>query len=283
MQKIKPGTRLSTDRKVLVWVFLLFTLIALIQFLQYFIAYNSSYPFPWRWNLGLTFGTFYTYYVFVPIIFRACQKLQSWQLSISRWLGFHLLLALVFGLLHLSIINLIEWLQVRAFSEEGYLALFRWKIARYLHLEILMYAFITGIWYVVQLLRWRQASKGEATGVLETKHPKLTRLKVKNGGDTRFVEIDQIRWLEAYDNYVKCHLAGHYLLVRSTLSGIEKELDPSGFQRIHRSCIVALAEVEKIKSQGGKSEVILHDGTALRLSKTYKQRLEQRLFGDSPA
>lgn len=281
MQKTKSVRWISTDKKVLVWIFLLFTLIAGLQFLQYFIAYNSSYPFPWQWNLGLTFGTFYSYFLFVPGIFWSSRKLKSMQLPIGRWVMAHLLLALVIALAHLSLINVIEWWQVKSWSESDYGQLYRWKIARYLHLEILMYAFITGIWYVVQLLRWRKVSKGEPTGKLEINDPKLTRLRIKNGSDVSYVPVEEIRWLEAYDNYVKCFVNSGYLMVRSTLSGLEKDLDSEQFLRTHRSCIVAIKEVQKIRNQEGKHLAVLLDGTELKLSKTYKKSLESRLKAPS--
>lgn len=282
MQDHKSGGWISTDQKVIFWIFLLFTGVSSLQFLQYFIAYNSSYPFPWRWNLGLTFGTFYSYYLFVFLIFWFCRKLKSQQPLIVVWLMWHLLLAVGIGLAHLAMVNLIEWVQVKNFMEHSFMQSYRWKLAGYLHLEVLMYAFIAGIWYVVQLLRWRKASKGETTGELEKSQPKISRLKVRNGSETSYVDVSQIRWLAAYDNYVKCHLTNRYVLVRATLSGLEKDLDPERFQRIHRSCLVALPEVSHISSKGGKYEVILGDDTTLRLSKTYKTPLEKRLKQPMP-
>lgn len=277
MQVHKSGGWISSDRKVIFWIFLLFTGISSLQFLQYFIAYNNSYPFPWRWNLGLTFGTFYSYFPFVLLIFEACRKLKSRQPRIAAWLMWHLFLAVGIGLAHLALVNLTEWVQVKNFAEHGFMQSYRWKLAGYLHLELLMYAFISGIWYVVQLLRWRKASKGEITGELEKDRPKISRLKVKNGLETSYVNVSEIRWFEAYDNYVKCHLPNRYVLVRATLTGLEKDLDPKRFQRIHRSCLVALPEVSHIRSREGKYEVLLQDDTSLRLSKTYKSQLEKRL------
>lgn len=277
MQKSKLQRLIGTDNQLLVWVFLLFTLISGIQFLQYFIAYNSSYPFPWRWNLGLTFGTFYTYFLWVPLILLGCRWFKSKQLIPIYWWTAHVVLALVVSLAHLAMVNFIEWWQIRSFSEVGFIQSYRWKLARYLHLEVLMYAFITGIWYGTQLLRWRSASKGKSTGELETSEPKLTRIRVKEGGEISYIAVNEIRWLTAYDNYVKCHVQNGYVLVRATLSGLEKRLDREQFQRIHRSCVVAMKEVVKIRSKAGKHTVVLQDETELSLSKTYKAALENRL------
>lgn len=283
MQKMKTGDWLGSDRKVIFLIFLLFTLIATLQFLQYFIAYNSSYPFPWRWNLGLTYGTFYSYFPFVPLILQICRRLKSDRPPLKAWLLVHFLMALAVGIVHLAIVNWIEWVQVKSFTEVSYFTSYRWKLARYLHLEVLMYSLIAGIWYVVQLLRWRRASKGQTTAELEVSKPRLSRLKVKNGRDVSFIDIAQIRWLEAYDNYVKCRVADRFVLVRATLTGLEKDLDPTQFNRIHRSCIVAINEVAKIRSSEGKYEVLLHDGTALKLSKTYKKRIEDLLATNESA
>lgn len=277
MQRTPLAKLINKDHKVLWLIFGLLTLVSAIQYFQYFIAYNGSYAFPWKWNLGLTFGTFYTYFLFVPGIFWLNGRLGDRGLKAGRALVTHLFTALAVSAAHLLLIQLIEWAQVRHFADYTFSSAYRWKLAGYLHLELLAYAFITGTWHGVRLLRWRLVSKGLPTGEAEPGRQILERIKVKNGTETSYINVSDIRWIEAYDNYIKCYLKDRFVLVRATMAGTEKLLDAEQFQRIHRSCIVALKEVSAVRSSGGKYEVLLHNDTVLNLSRSYKSVLESRI------
>lgn len=63
-----------------------------------------------------------------------------------------------------------------------------------------------------------------------------------------------------------------------TLSTLERQLDPARFVRIHRSTLVRAAVVKELQPlTHGESLVVLHDGTLLKLSRTYRERLQQLL------
>jgi len=277
MSQFSLNRFIDSEKKLLRLVFILFTLISGVQYLQYFIAYNSSYPFPWKYNLGITFGTFYTYFLLVPGIFLVAsvaraRVIVNWQLVIV-----HLMTGLVISCLHLLLVQLIEWVQVYRFSEATFTQAFRWKLARWLHLELLLYTVLVAARYGVNNLNWKKVADSTVTAEVEKAKEYLSAVKVKTGYETRYVAIDEVRWIEAYDNYIKCFMKEGFVVVRSTLSGVEKELDPETFQRIHRSCIVALKEVDKIRGNGGNYEVVLKDKTSLRLSRTYRAALEQKV------
>lgn len=271
-------TRLiDSEKKLLRLIFILFTLISGVQYLQYFIAYNSSYPFPWKYNVGITFGTFYTWFLLVPIVFLLAEKVRgglrvNWQL-----VAVHLFIGLFISCLHLLLVQLIEWAQVYRFSEITFTQAYRWKLARWLHLELLLYTVLVAARYGVNNLSWKKATYGATTAEVQKTTEFLSTVKVKTGSETRYVAIDQLRWIEAYDNYIKCFMEDGFVVVRSTLSGIEKGLDSTAFQRIHRSCIVALKEVDSIRGNGSNYEAVLKGGDALRLSRTYKSALEQKM------
>jgi two-component system LytT family response regulator len=101
-----------------------------------------------------------------------------------------------------------------------------------------------------------------------------TRLLVKDGERMFFVPVERIDWLEAEGNYVRLHCGREAHLVRATLSGMEEQLDPSRFTRIHRSTIVNLDRVKEVRPWfAGDYLVKLHDGGELRLSRRYRDRL----------
>jgi two-component system LytT family response regulator len=114
---------------------------------------------------------------------------------------------------------------------------------------------------------------------------KNDRLIVRSAGRVTFLRITEIDWIEAADYYVCLHTAGRTHLLRRTLTEMEKDLDPGAFCRIHRSTIVNLARVRELRlDAGGEYEVVLHDSTALRMSRGYRNALQSLLGArESPA
>ncbi|HTS15958.1 MAG TPA: LytTR family DNA-binding domain-containing protein [Verrucomicrobiae bacterium] len=102
----------------------------------------------------------------------------------------------------------------------------------------------------------------------------LTRVIVKERGRTLFLPIDEVHWIEAQGNYVALHTSAGMHVVRESLSRIEPQLDPSRFSRIHRSAIVAVDSIREIMPLGaGDARLRLTDGTELRLSRTFRNRV----------
>jgi len=106
----------------------------------------------------------------------------------------------------------------------------------------------------------------------------LTRLVIKTGGRVFFLKAAEIDWIAAADYYVYLHAGGKSHLLRETMNTLEKQLDPQKFQRIHRSTIVNLDRLKELQPHvHGDYTVILHDGTQLKLSRSYRPKLEAGL------
>jgi two-component system LytT family response regulator len=106
----------------------------------------------------------------------------------------------------------------------------------------------------------------------------LTRLVVKSGGRVFFLKASEIDWIEAADYYVYLHVNGKSHLLRETMNSLEKQLDPKKFQRIHRSTIVNLDRVKELQPHAhGDYTVILQNGAQLKLSRSYRPKLEAAL------
>jgi two-component system, LytTR family, response regulator len=104
------------------------------------------------------------------------------------------------------------------------------------------------------------------------------RFLVKGDGQMYFVAVDDIDWIEAYGNYVRLHVGKTVYLMRERLSRFEQRLRPREFARIHRSAIVRLDAVRDMKPWfSGDYLVYLVDGTQLKLSRGYRERLEEAL------
>ncbi|HZR57921.1 MAG TPA: LytTR family DNA-binding domain-containing protein [Terriglobales bacterium] len=106
----------------------------------------------------------------------------------------------------------------------------------------------------------------------------VEHLVVKNAGQISFLKISEIDWIEAADYYSCLHVGTKTHLLRRSMSELEQELDQDIFCRIHRSTIVKLDRVRGLKlNESGEYEVLLDDGTRLRLSRGYRKQLQSRL------
>jgi two-component system LytT family response regulator len=112
---------------------------------------------------------------------------------------------------------------------------------------------------------------------------KIERLAIKNAGEILFLKIAEIDWVEAADYYVCLHVGARTHLLRRSMNEVEEELEPGAFCRIRRSAIVNLERVRRLEvSEEGGTDVVLSDGTRLRLSRRYRKQLQGRLgMGDS--
>jgi len=104
------------------------------------------------------------------------------------------------------------------------------------------------------------------------------RILVKSSGEIIFLKTSEVDWIEAEGDYVKFHVPGRTHLMRATMASLEAQLDPSRFIRIHRSTIVNVNCLRKLSpSFEGEYAVVLHDGTKLRLSRGYHDRIKALL------
>ena len=105
-------------------------------------------------------------------------------------------------------------------------------------------------------------------------------LAVHGSGRIRLVRIADIDYLEAQGDYVAIHAAGRALMMRTTLADMEERLRAKGFLRIHRSQIVNKSRVVELKAlDNGEYDVILRDGSQLKLSRSYRAALDQLVPG----
>jgi two-component system LytT family response regulator len=136
---------------------------------------------------------------------------------------------------------------------------------------------------VVDMIRAQRAGElnvrlFEVLGDLRARSFRPERIAVKSGGSVIFVRVDEIRWISAAGNYVEIHTVSETHLLRGTTQEFEAELDPAKFLRIHRSTIVNIDRIREIE-QGfkGDSVVILDDGTKLSMSRSHREKLNERL------
>ena len=109
----------------------------------------------------------------------------------------------------------------------------------------------------------------------------LKRLAVRTAGKTLFVDIDDVDWIEAAENYVKLHVGRGSHLVHVALSTLEKSLDPEVFLRIHRSILVNVGRIKELEpALHGEYVVTLENDVRLRSGRTYHEKL--KALADNP-
>lgn len=103
------------------------------------------------------------------------------------------------------------------------------------------------------------------------------KLVFKESGVINFLEPAEISWIEAYDYYVKVHLAPKFHLVRTSMKKILQSLDPTQFIRIHKSAIINVDQIKNIETLAGDWTVTLKQGEKLKVGRAYKDNLKNFL------
>ena len=103
-------------------------------------------------------------------------------------------------------------------------------------------------------------------------------LTVRAGTRNVLVRIEDIRWIEGADDYVRLHVPEGNHLYSERLKRLEARLDPSRFVRVHRSAIVNVSAVRSLRHVGhGDYEALLHSGDTVRVSRTRRAHLTKLL------
>jgi two-component system, LytTR family, response regulator len=131
-------------------------------------------------------------------------------------------------------------------------------------------------------LRERRGGEGATQAAVATARAQTgssERLLVPLGDQLQLIDAAAIHWLEADDNYVHVHTAQAKYLVRRTLADLLVQLG-GRFARIHKSAAVNISEVKSLAPLfKGDHEVLLRNGTVLRLSRRFKDALFARIGG----
>ena len=109
-------------------------------------------------------------------------------------------------------------------------------------------------------------------------------IAVELGGVTRFLQVADVRYVEAQGDYARLHTATGSHLVRVPLAALEERWGSVGFVRVHRSYLVAISHITELRVEpGGGHSVRVGSGPSAallpvsrRLSRDLKDRLVRR-------
>lgn len=109
----------------------------------------------------------------------------------------------------------------------------------------------------------------------------VKRLAVRSTGKTQFVEVGEVEWIQAAENYVQLHIGTTRHLLHVAMNTLEASLDPKLFLRIHRSMIVNIESIKELRPAAhGEYVIVLSSGIRLQSSRTYHEKI--KLLASNP-
>ena len=255
-------------KKLFIWFCAFLMIIALLELGQdylsatlngnsFLIGESLSYKLFWLLFIPLTMALYYA--------LREAKKLDSKPLFYAA----DLLLVTTATIIHLTVFSVILFGISNLMYEEPVTLLFLLyeKLSTRLYLALSIYFFLS-----VLYLLYRNRPSQQDLKIGRQKYP--STLTVKNGRRTVLVEVAEILWIGSDGAYLEIHTKTKKHVVLNTLKHIIKEL-PSNFKRIHKSTIVNIDCISELKSRGnGDYDVIMDDGSVLRLSRNYTKQLK---------
>ena len=102
------------------------------------------------------------------------------------------------------------------------------------------------------------------------------RIFIRIGKKIAPIQVRDILWIEAEEDYSMLHTSGGAHLCNLSLNALEERLNPSQFMRVHRSSIVACNSIEHLSGDGeGGFVAVLKDGSRVKVGRTYAPKIRQ--------
>lgn len=109
----------------------------------------------------------------------------------------------------------------------------------------------------------------------------LEWLSIKKEERIFLLRVEDIHWIEAQGNYALLKFNDSSHLLRETMDGLESQLDPKKFVRIHRSTIVNINQIKELQVWSpGEYRVLMRGGKTFTLSRGYRTRFDSFLKKD---
>lgn len=106
----------------------------------------------------------------------------------------------------------------------------------------------------------------------------INRIVVRKGNAINLIPVDQIKYIEAQDDYVMIHHNTGKALKQQSMKYYEENLPPKDFVRIHRTHIVKVSEINRIEPYGKDNHLaILKSGERLPVSRSGYKHLKEEL------
>jgi len=112
----------------------------------------------------------------------------------------------------------------------------------------------------------------------EAKQEFLDRIIIKDTGKITIVPVDDVKYIEAQDDYVMIYCEAGKFLKQKTMKYYEEHLDPHEFVRVHRSYIAPVKKIKRIELAEKESyQIKLGENITLPVSKSGYDKLKEIL------
>ena len=133
--------------------------------------------------------------------------------------------------------------------------------------------------YEVNALRYltkpiREDKLREVLSYVMKKNAGKRQLMIKSEGEELRINLSDILYFEAQNQYVSIHTNKEKHLVRANVSDFEVQLKDDGFFRIHRGYLISLLKVKKLV----KTDVSMEGGAVLPVSRSNLKALKEALY-----
>jgi two-component system LytT family response regulator len=141
--------------------------------------------------------------------------------------------------------------------------------------------FLEAVKKAIEKIRSGKGNKEPASQLLAKKvepSSPFNRFVVRKGNAINLIPVEQIRYVEAQDDYVMIYHSAGKALKQQTMKFCEDNLPKSNFVRIHRSYIVKIEEINRIEPYGKDNHIaILHSGDKLPISRSGYKHIKEEL------
>ncbi len=235
-------------------------------------------PFVWEYSSAISSLLLF------PFIVKLLNKVPlSWQ-RLKQTLFVYFGAATLFSVLHVGLMvgmrKIVYFTQSRYydFGNIGFEMLYEYRkdLWSFIFFVVLIHAYR----FIISRLQGEAnpIQEGEALATNQVTPASIDRLIVKKLGKEFIINVESIEWMESSGNYVNLYIGDRVYPLRSTLTRLTQQLETKGFCRIHRSNAVKLDAIESITPlSSGDSEVKMHSGKVLTLSRRYKDNLKLML------
>jgi len=108
--------------------------------------------------------------------------------------------------------------------------------------------------------------------------PPVNRIVVRKGNAINLIPVENVKYVEAQDDYVMIYHTEGKALKQQTMKFFEDNLSKTDFVRVHRSYIVRVSEIKRIEPYGKDNHVaVLKSGDKLPVSRTGFINLKEEL------
>jgi two-component system LytT family response regulator len=123
----------------------------------------------------------------------------------------------------------------------------------------------------------KQLNEGEAAAVTEGEQDYIF-VKTESKGKLLKIELADIEYIEAANNYVAVHQGGKKTLVYTTMKELEEKLPGKRFIRVHKSFMVPVARIaglegNKLLLKNSKADIVIGESYKPSLMEMIKNRM----------